>query len=199
MWLGFTGSANVARYRPRLALVVALAWLIFPVAGGWAAEPPPLPPVAADAPANAMPAMDNAMSSAGWLQDALIKLEREATEDISMLPAAPGAIEREWRTFDRNGSSLGALINVGWVVLVGCIALAAERLISRGLAQRTLRTMRLRSEGPTVGSLLLLLLFDTIGLAGFAAVFIYGRHWLMHAGVPVADRHAGAQPAVAAA
>ena len=34
----------------------------------------------------AMPAMDNAMSSAGWLQDILIKLEREATEDITMLP-----------------------------------------------------------------------------------------------------------------
>jgi small-conductance mechanosensitive channel len=45
--------------------------------------------------------------------------------------------------------------------------------------------MRLRPEGPTVGALLLLLLFDAIGLAAFAGVFIYGRHWLMHAGVTV--------------
>ena len=45
--------------------------------------------------------------------------------------------------------------------------------------------MRLRPEGPTVGALLLLLLFDVIGLAAFAAVFIYSRHWLMCAGVPV--------------
>jgi moderate conductance mechanosensitive channel len=129
--------------------------------------------------------MDNAMSSAGWLQDIFIKLEREVTEDITMLPAAPGAIEREWRSFDRTGSSLGALTNLGWVLLVALLALAAEKLSARGLAQRTLRAMRLQPESPTVGSLLLLLLFDAIGLAAFAAVFVYARHWLLHAGVPV--------------
>jgi hypothetical protein len=57
------------------------------------------------------------MSSAGWLQDAFIRLENEAIDDASMLPEAPAVIAREWRTFDREGSALGALVNVGWVVL----------------------------------------------------------------------------------
>jgi small-conductance mechanosensitive channel len=185
MRLRFTGSASAPGYRPRLAWLVILVSLIFPIAGGLAAEPPPLPPLPSGTNAGAPPAMDQAMSSAGWLQDIFIKLERELVEDITMLPAAPGAIEREWRTFDRNGSSLGALVNIGWVVLVACLALGAERLASRGLAQRTLRAIRLRPEGPTMSALLRLLLFDAIGLAVFAAVFIYGRHWLMHEGVPV--------------
>src|SRR6185369_12671028 len=126
------------------------------------------------------PAMDNAMSSAGWLHEAFIKLEREVTEDIMTLPEAPAAIYRQWRTFDRQGSSLGALVNVGWVVLLGLVALGAERLVARGLAQRTRRAMRLRPQGPTVGALLLLLLYDALGLAAFTAVFIYGRHWLVY-------------------
>jgi small-conductance mechanosensitive channel len=183
MRLRFTDSASAPGYWPRLAWLVILASLIFPIAGGLAAEPVLPPPSGTNA--GAPPAMDQAMSSAGWLQDIFIKLEREFIEDITMLPAAPGAIEREWRTFDRTGSSLGALVNIGWVVLVACLALGAERLVSRGLARRTLRAIRLRPEGPTMGALLRLLLFDAIGLAAFAAVFIYGRHWLMHEGVPV--------------
>jgi moderate conductance mechanosensitive channel len=180
MRLRFIGAASVPRSRTRLAWFAVLAWLLLPIVNGQTADPPP-PAL----PASTAPAMDNAMSSAGWLQDVFIKLEKEFVEDVTMLPAAPGAIEREWRSFDRNGSSLGALVNIGWIVLVGCIALAAERLVGRGLAQRTLRAMRLRPQGPTVGALLLLLLFDAIGLVALTAVFIYGRHWLMHAGVPV--------------
>jgi len=181
MRLRFNASASAPKYRAWSARFVVLASLLFPIAHGFAAEPSPPAPTS---PA-AMPAMDNAMSSAGWLQDIFIKLEREATEDITMLPAAPRAIEREWRSFDRDGSSLGALSNVGWVALVGCFALVAEKLVARGLARRRLRALRLRPEGPTAGLLLLLLLFDAIGLAAFAAVFVYARHWLLRAGVPV--------------
>src|SRR5688572_15826187 len=140
MPLRFAISASAFANWASLARLVLLAWLLFPIASGLASEPlpPSPPPIPASTTA---PAMDNAMSSAGWLHDVLIKLEREVTEDITMLPAAPGAIHRAWRSFDRTGSSLGALINIGWIVLVACIALVAERLVARGLAQRTLRAM----------------------------------------------------------
>ena len=41
------------------------------------------------------------MSSQGWLQRIVIKLEDEAIDDIHMLPETPAAIAREWRSFDR--------------------------------------------------------------------------------------------------
>jgi hypothetical protein len=58
MRLCFTGFASATRRRPRLGRLALFAWLLFPIATVLAAEPPP--------PASpAMPAMDNAMSSAG--------------------------------------------------------------------------------------------------------------------------------------
>src|SRR5439155_415505 len=83
--------------------------------------------------------MDSAMSSAGWLQNVFMKLEHEAMSDVSMLPDTPGALAREWRTFDRDGSATGALINLGWVVLAACLALLAERCVARGLSRRLRR------------------------------------------------------------
>lgn len=71
--------------------------------------------------------MDNAVSSQGWLQESVIKLEKEVIGDISMLPATPGALALEWRSFDRDGFALGALVNLGWVGLAACLALLAQR------------------------------------------------------------------------
>jgi len=58
------------------------------------------PARSAGAPAATPPAMDNMMSSQGWLQQIVIKLEDEAIDDIHMLPETPGALAREWRSFD---------------------------------------------------------------------------------------------------
>ena len=59
------------------------------------------------------------MSSVGPLGHFAMSLEREAMSDVSMLPDTPGALVRQWRSFDRDGSALGALINVGWVAAGG--------------------------------------------------------------------------------
>ena len=124
------------------------------------------------------------MKSAGWLQQVFIRLENEAVEDISMLPATPEAIGREWRTFDRNGSALGALVNLGWVALAAVLALLGQRLGGRGISRRVRRAIRLRPEGATVSELFLLLLCDGVGLAVFTAILVYSRHWLSRVGVP---------------
>jgi small-conductance mechanosensitive channel len=130
----------------------------------------------------AVPAMDNAMSSQGWLQQIVIKLENEASEDIEMLPATPGALVLEWRSFDPKGSALGALVNIGWVALAAVIAVFAEKLVRQGISIRLRRILRQR-PAPTLGLLLRLLLCDLGGLAVFCVVFIHGRHWLRDAGV----------------
>src|SRR5579885_1040209 len=127
--------------------------------------------------------IDNMMSSGGWLQQIFITLENEAIEDVRMLPEAPGAIEREWRTFDKNGSSLGALVNTGWVSLAALLALLAEKAAARLSSRQLRRRMRTRPEGPTVPGLLLLLFCDVVGLAAFVGVFVYSRHWLTAVGV----------------
>ena len=107
-----------------------------------------------------------------------MSLEREAMSDISMLPDTPGALVRQWRSFDRDGSALGALINVGWMAVAACLAVLAEKAAVWGLSRRVRRRMRLRPEGPTLPGLLALLLCDAIGAFVFASVFFYSRHWL---------------------
>ena len=114
-----------------------------------------------------------------------IKLEDEAIDDVHMLPETPGALAREWRSFDRQGSALGALVNLGWVALAACLALLAQSVVQRALSIRVCRLLRLRPEEPTLGLLLRLLLCDLAGLGVFSGVFIYSRHWLMNAGVGV--------------
>ena len=143
------------------------------------------PARSAGAPAATPPAMDNMMSSQGWLQQIVIKLEDEAIDDIHMLPETPGALAREWRSFDRQGSAVGALVNFGWVAIAACLALLAQSLVRRILSIRVRRLLRLRPEEPNLGLLLQLLLCDLAGLGVFSGLFIYSRHWLMNAGVAV--------------
>jgi moderate conductance mechanosensitive channel len=154
---------------------LALLLLLLSGAPARTAEAPPAPP----------PAMDNMMGSQGWLQEVVIKLENEAVGDAAMLPATPGALAREWRSFDRQGSAVGALFDLGWVALAACLALVAQSLVRRALSVRLRRLLRMRSEGPTLGMLLQLLLCDLGGLGVFCIAFIYSRHWLMAAGVGV--------------
>ncbi|MBV8121600.1 MAG: hypothetical protein JO081_16870, partial [Alphaproteobacteria bacterium] len=155
--------------------LVLFLWLLISVVPARAAEAPAAPP----------PAMDNMMSSQGWLQEIVLKLEDEAIDDIHMLPETPGALAREWRSFDRQGSALGALVNLGWVALAACLALLAQSLARRALSIRPRRLLRLRPEEPSLGLLLQLLLCDLAGLGVFSGVLIYSRHWLMSAGVAV--------------
>ena len=156
-------------------LVVVFLWLLLSVA----------PARGADAPAATPPAMDNMMSSQGWLQQIVIKLEDEAINDFHMLPEIPGALAREWRSFDRQGSALGALVNVGWIALAAGLALLAQIVVRQALSVRVRRLLRMQPQGPTLGMLLQLLLCDLAGLGVFSGVFIYSRHWLTDAGVAV--------------
>ena len=179
MRLRLNGVGGAPRFGRRLAWLAVLAWSIawiaVPAATGRAADTPAA--AAAVAPAAEM-------SSAGWLEHIAMKLEKEAMSDVSMLPDTPAALAREWRSFDRDGSTLGALVSLGWVVLAAAIALLAEKAASRGLSRNLRRAMRARPGGPTLIGLLLLLLCDVVGVAVFVAVFSYSRrHWLMRLGV----------------
>jgi small-conductance mechanosensitive channel len=183
MRLRFEDGGGGLRYAAPLIWLVLLAWLALPAVVARADEVPAAKPPAVAA---AAPAMDNAMSSAGWIQQVFIKLEREAVSDVSMLPDTPAAIGREWRSFDRNGSALGALASLGWVVLFACFALAVETLIARGLGRRLRRVMWAFPASPTVGGLLLLLLADIAGLVVFAGIVVPSRHLLTRVGVTAA-------------
>jgi len=141
-----------------------------------------VPARGAEAPATP-PTMDNMMSSQGWLQQIVIQLEDEAIDDVHMLPETPGALAREWRSFDSQGSAVGALVNLGWVAIAACLSLLAQSLARRAFGIRIRRRLRLRPEEPSLGRLLQLLLCDLVGLGVFSGVFIYSRHWLMNVGV----------------
>jgi len=155
--------------------LVLFLWLLLSV----------VPARGAEAPAATPPAMDNMMSSQGWLQQIVLQLEDEAIDDVHMLPETPGALAREWRSFDRQGSALGVLANLGWVAIAACLALLAQSFARRVLSIRIRRLLRLRPEEPSLGLLLQLLLCDLAGLGVFSGVLIYSRHWLMNAGVAV--------------
>jgi len=125
-------------------------------------------------------------NSGGWLDLAVTEFEAEAAMDFSAAPAIPGALDREWRSFDRDGSAAGALADLGWVILAALVALAAQRLVAEALSRRPRRAMRARKAGPNLRDLLRLLLCDLIGLAVFIAVFAAAsRHWLPGFGVSV--------------
>ena len=150
--------------------------LLFAGTAAGAAEPPPASP----------PAMDDAMGSAGWLQDVVIKLENEAANDVAMLPETPSALAREWRSFDRQGFAVGALFDLGWVALAACLGLLAQTLVRCGLSIRVRQLLRMRPQAPTLGLLLRLLLCDLAALGVFSGAFIYSRHWLTEVGVGAA-------------
>ena len=175
MRLRFTDGGGASRLGRRLIWVaIILAWLLVPAAAGPAADLPA---------GTTAPAMFSEMGSAGWAEQIAMKLESEAMSDVSMLPDTSAALAREWRSFDRNGSALGALINFGWIGLAAVLALLAERGVARGLSRRLRRIMRARFEGLTLMRLLLLVLCDLVGVAVFAGVFVWSRHWLMAMGV----------------
>jgi hypothetical protein len=176
MRLRFTGDKGARRSGRRLIWLAILAWVLVGGATGRAA----------DAPAGAAPATGGEMSSGGWVEHIAMKLETEAMSDVSMLPDTSAALAREWRSFDKDGSALGALVNFGWVALAALIALFAERGVARGLGHKVRRLMRGRSEGLTLTRLLLLLFCDLVGVAVFAGVFVYSRHWVIAVGVPSA-------------
>jgi moderate conductance mechanosensitive channel len=165
----------------RLILIAILLWFGLAAAVAQAADAPPIPAAPADTPA----AAGAIMASAGWLEHTIMRLEHEAASDLSMLPDTPLALEREWRSFDRDGSAVGALVNLGLVVLAACVALLAERLAAWGLGRRVRRRLRTRVAGPTTSDLLLLLLSDFAALGVLAWVFVSSRHWLIDAGVPL--------------
>jgi moderate conductance mechanosensitive channel len=169
----------------RLRLALFGAFVACAALGPITAEAAKAPAAATSAPATAT-AADDAMNSPGMLPQVFMQLEDEATSDVGMLPDTPGAIEREWQTFDKNGSSLGALINVGWVALLTALAVLAERVTARGLTRRLRKRLRQRPEGPSVSDLLRLALCDAAGLAVFVGVYTHGRHWLGTAGVAIA-------------
>ena len=88
----------------RLILVAILLWFGFAAAVARAADAsPPIPAAPTDTPA----AAGAIMASAGWLEHVIMRLEHEAGSDLSMLPDTPSALEREWRSFDRDGSEIG--------------------------------------------------------------------------------------------
>ena len=192
MRLRFSG-VRAPRFGRRLLSLALLVLMALTAATGRAADAPVAPSASPTstqtspertAPASAVPA-NAEMSSAGWLERIAIKLEGEAISDFGMLPQAPAALAREWRSFDRNGSALGALANLGWVVLAAAVALFAEKVVARGLSRNLRRAMRVRPEGPTLLGLSALLLCDTLGLAVFSGVFVYSRHWLISIGATI--------------
>src|SRR5438105_1970955 len=165
---------------PFLCLAV-LAWCSFATVAGAADAPPPIPEAPTETPAAAAAIM----ASTGWLEDTIMRLEHEAMSDVSMLPDTPSALAREWRSFDRDGSTVGALVNLCLVILAACVALFAERLAVWVFARRVRRRLRARVAGPIIPDLLLLLLSDFGGLGVLAWVFVSSRHWLIDAGVPM--------------
>src|SRR5579884_3116923 len=134
----------------RLAGLAALILMLLLGVPAGAAEP------------SAAPQQDM-MNSAGWLERLTVRLEGEARSDVSMLPDTGSAVEREWRSLDREGSALGALIDVGWVILAALVAIGAERAVARGLSRRVRRALRMRPLGPGLSALLLLLGADMAG------------------------------------
>src|SRR5579883_1531064 len=116
---------------------------------------------------------------AGALEALAGKIEAELAADIAGLPEIPAALDREWRSFDRDGSAWGALAGVSWVVLATLIAMAAQWATARGLGRRLRRSMRARPEAPGFAALAGLLLCDAVGLVVFLAVFqAEARYWL---------------------
>jgi small-conductance mechanosensitive channel len=133
----------------------------------------------ADEPAAAPPA-------AGWIESVLMQFEAEAAADIAAAPEIPTALDREWRSFNRNGSAGGALVDLGWVALAALVALLAEKATAAVLSRRPRRRMRSHEEGPSLVDMLAVVACDVAGLAVFMAVFAAARrHFLADLGVTI--------------
>jgi len=98
--------------------------------------------------AGATEAAAAAPQMAGWFERTIGQLEAEATSDVSMAPDVWSALGREWRSFDRNGSASGVILDIGWVAAATIVALLAEGLAARLAALRPRRRMASRADGP---------------------------------------------------
>jgi small-conductance mechanosensitive channel len=119
----------------------------------------------------------------GWFEQAIGQFETEAMSDVSMAPDVSSALSREWRSFDRDGSASGTLVDFGWVALAALVALVAETATIRLLSRRPLRRMTV-SGGTTLLGLVSLVACDLAGLAVFFVVFTTARrHFLPAVGI----------------
>ena len=120
----------------------------------------------------------------GWVEKSIAQVEAEATDDIAMTPSIPGAIAREWRSFDRDGSARGVLSDLAWVALAAVVALLAEAGVARALSRRPRRRIDVREGGARLIDVLVLLACDAAGLAIFVVAFDAARqHFLPTVGV----------------
>jgi small-conductance mechanosensitive channel len=156
-WRGFPIEEAEAM-RLIIALVAALA-----IAVG---------PARADTPA-AAPQMG------GWFEHVLNQFEAEAISDISMAPDMGWAIDREWRSLDRDGSAAWVLVDLGWVALATIVALLVERAVFHLVSRRLRRRMRLHEDGPSLYDLIGLLVCNLVGIAGFYVAFAAAGHYVL--------------------
>jgi small-conductance mechanosensitive channel len=120
----------------------------------------------------------------GWPEKAIAQIEAEAISDVEMTPEIPGAIAREWRSFNRDGSAIGVVGDLGWVALSALVALAVEWGARRLLSRHPCRRMAAREGGSRLSDVLMLLLCDAVGLALFIVAFDAARqHFLPVVGV----------------
>src|SRR5947208_10037622 len=142
-------SRDALRRGARFYLIIALAWVALAVPIAWAADaatpPAEAPPAVAEVPAEPS---EMTTGPAGWLAHIIMGLEHEAISDVSMLPDTPSALEREWRSLDRNGSASGALIGLGWEGLATSPARLAEGWRVAGVGWRLGRPCRPGFPGP---------------------------------------------------
>ena len=152
--------------RRLFALIVGVTLLL--AAGGSRAADPPA----------AMPQMT------GWFERMISQLEAEAASDVSMAPDVWSALGREWRSFDRDGSAAGVVVDIGWVALATLAALIVASAVTRLARRRPRRRIAARADGPHLVDLFRLIASDLAGLAVFYGIFAAAqRHVLPMVGV----------------
>jgi moderate conductance mechanosensitive channel len=120
----------------------------------------------------------------GWIEKSIAKVEAEATSDTAMFPEIPGAVAREWRSFDSAGSAVGVLGDLVWVAVAAVVALFAEYGVARALSRRAWRRCAMREDGARLIDVLALLVCDIAGFAVFIVVFdVVRQHFLPAVGV----------------
>ena len=121
----------------------------------------------------------------GWIEKTTAAVETEIIGDVGMVPAIPGAVVREWRSLDRNGSAPWMLVDISWVVVATLVALLAEMGVARGLSRRLRQRIAARDDARLV-DVLTLLACDAVGLAVFILIFDLAReHFLPAVGVSI--------------
>jgi small-conductance mechanosensitive channel len=116
-----------------------------------------------------------AAQSGDWLTTTTEQLDAVAAADVAAAPNLPAALARLWRSTDARGSAVGALADLGWVILYAALALLAERLVARLLSRRRRRLLRATPDAPNFLGFLALLGADLAGIAAFIAIFAHAR------------------------